>query len=929
MTTTFALYNNMILYSLGSGDNLGRAKNTKETIKKLIVRFREPHVTPEKYREYKAASDKRQRTLKGSNGWMMRGAVKKGENRNRNSIQPSLLMTLDIDYATPEYIELLLAGKILPGVFLIAHSTRSHTPENPRIRIIIFLKEAVSRERYQAASRIVAQLADPNMEWTDKVSFRPAQMMYMPTVSKDMAKHYIFHEQQGDLLDHEDVIETWEMTNGSAEDIGNLPRTQNEDELRESEEFAEDPLTKKGQVGDFCRTYTITELVTGKDGEPGILADIYEPVEWANGAISRMTYLGGTTSNGAVVYEDKHVYSHHGSDPTSDMLTNAFDLVRIHKFGKDDKESEKDTPLKDLPSSKKMTDYLRDDKFYKEAMAESRYDIEDMLTDDDVDYVGEAANEIDEAEQAELDELMGVPIESISTTPRLRKSHRRNLAEKPPTKWIAKELSLTDDGIIRTTTHNIGTIVMNDPRLWRKIAYNEFSYQIVLTDDIKTKTKLIPTYYCKNKHNGDRWQDYFDTICRAIIESPSDKGGYDISVPMEKVRQGIELAARVNTFHPVRERILDHAEHGPEGVDLDTVLIKYFGAEDNAYTRQVSRIMLIASVARVFEPGCKFDFALILEGIQGIGKSTAIKRLYGEEYFGEMDCDLGNKKEVAEQMFGKWALELPELSSMHKGEANHTKAFMSRQHDDVRLSYEKHTAELPRQCVLWGTTNDTEYLRDVTGGRRYLPMPIANLPIDSIAIMRAKAGIWRAAYEAYVQMRADTPSDRDLPLYLTGEADKIAKKLQERARKTEAWETWLDEVEDWMDDDMPLQSFIAQADVNDASLDDSMFRGHHLDSIVCRVAFTRKEAIREGLGLHGNVPNGAQPDAFWKSVLKALSAKGWHHERVKIGGKQKSYIIRPDITPDERYQGFRIIKPAQAPESGLYRVDDEDDNDLM
>lgn len=916
-----------ITYALGSSANLGRAKNTKETIKKLIDQFREPHVTPEKYREYKAASDNRQRTVKGSAGWFMRGPIKKGENRNRNSIEPSLIMTLDIDYATPEFVELLLAGSILPGYFLIAHSTRSHTPENPRLRIMIFLEKAVSRERYQAASRIVAQLADPNMEWVDKVSFRPAQMMYMPTVSRDMAKHYIFYEQPGDFLDHEDIIDSWEMTNGSAEDIGNLPKTQGEDELRESAEFAEDPLEKKGQVGGFCRAYSITELVMGKDGQPGILADIYEPVEWANGVITRMTYLGGTTSNGAVVYDDKFIYSHHGSDPTADMLINAFDAVRVHKFGKTDLGEEKGAALKDLPSSKKMTEFLRDDPHYRVAQAESRYDLEEMLTDGDVDYDDEL-DEIDDDEQAELDDIMGVPVEAASSAkPLLRKSHRRNLAEKPPKRWIAKELSLTDDGIIRTTTHNVGTIVMNDPRLWRKIAYNEFSYQIVLTDDIKTKTKLIPTHICKDKHNGDRWQDYFDTICRAIIESPSDKGGYDISVPMEKVRQGIELAARVNTFHPVRERILDHAENGPEGADISGLLCDYFGAEDNEYTREVSRLIMIASVARVFEPGCKFDTAVIVEGGQGIGKSTAIKRLYGEEYFGEIDCDLGNKKEVAEQMFGKWALELPELSSMHKGEANHTKAFMSRQHDDVRLSYEKHMAELPRQSVIWGTTNDTEYLRDVTGGRRYFPIPVGDEPIDPLAIMRDQAGLWRAAYEAYVEMRSRTPEGHDLPLYIKSgsEADLIAKQLQERARKSETWENWMLTVENWMDEEMPLQAFLAQrGGVDEGDQAQDHYLGVHIDSTVCRVAFTQEHLFREALGFNRNVPAGSQEQLFYSQLKNGFKDRGWGHSKRRIALVQATWFTRPDMTAVEQKRGFRVLKPAQASESGYRRVDDDD-----
>ena len=848
-----------ISFSLGTGDNLGRSRNTRETIKKFKDRFREPHVTPEKYREYTAASDKRQRTLKGSAGWMMRGPVEKGKNRNRNSILPSPIITLDIDYAPPELVELLKAGEILPGYELIAHSTRSHTPENPRLRIIIFLKGRVSRDRYQAASRITAQLADPEMQWVDKVSFRPAQMMYMPTVSSDMKKHYIYYEQGGELLDHEEVIKTWEMTNGSASDIGNLPRAQGEDELRVAAEQAEDPLEKSGPVGDFCRAYSITELVTGKDGEPGILTDQYEPVEWANGAISRMTYLGGTTSNGAVVYEDKFVYSHHGSDPVQEQLVNAFDLVRIHHFGDRDKDAESDTPLSKLPSSKAMIDFLRSDENYKVAQAESRYDLDQMLTDDDVDY-DPGSDEIDEDEGAEIDDLLGVPSESVTPNKKkLRKSHRRMLAEKPPSKWVAKELTLTDDGIIRATTHNIGTICMNDPRLWRKIAYNEFSYQVVLTDDVKSKTKLIPDYECKDRDNGDRWQDYYDIIIRAIISGPTSKGGYELEIPMEKVRQGVELAARTNSFHPVREFLLQcHEDHPEDEADAETVLIDFFGAEDNEYNRQVSKLIVVASVARVFESGCKFDFAPILEGGQGIGKSTGIKRLYGDEYFGEIDADLSNRKEVAEQMFGRWCNELPELSSLHKGEANDVKAFMSRQDDDVRLSYEKRTAELPRQCVLWGTTNDTKYLRDTTGGRRFWPVLCKTERVDTIGVMRIRTRLWAAGYRAYVEMRAEAKDHPDLPLYLTGKAVEIARELQERARKTEPWENWLQKVRDWMDNEMLLQTFVAESETKDAHLLDESYFGYHLETGVCRVAFTQQDALREGLGMHSNVPQTAQ-----------------------------------------------------------------------
>jgi len=934
MTTLSDLYSNTILFSLGAGDNLGKAKNTSETIRKFVDRFRKPHVTPEKYREYKAMNDQRQRTLKGIAGWMMRGSIKKGENRNRNSIQPSKLMTLDIDYATPEFVEMLLAGKILPGAAFIAHSTRSHTPEKPRLRIIIFLKDAVSRDRYQAASRITAQAADPEMQWVDKVSFRPAQMMYMPTVSKDMEKHYVFYEQGGELWDHEDAIEQWELLNDSATDIANLPRTPGEDELREAADFAEDPLDKKGPVGDFCRAYSITDLVEGKDGEPGILAHLYTATEWHNGAITRMTWLGGGSSNGAVVYDDKFVYSHHGTDPTADKLVNAYDLVRIHLFEKFDEKADSDTAMKDLPSTKKMTEFLSDNKHFRIAQTESRYNIEDMLSDDDVDYDAGSERDIDEGELSEMDDLLGTPVASIAA-PRLRKSHRRNLAEKPPKNWIASQLSLTADGKIENNSWNIGMILMNDPRLWRKIGRNEFNYQIAMVDDVKSKMELLVPYECKDKDNGDRWQDHFDNLCRTLLEAPTDKGGYGMSVPMEKVRQQIDNVARRNSFHPVQERILDHAENGEPGFDIERVFLDYFGAkEDNAYTRQASRLFMIASVARVFEPGCKFDFAVIFEGKQGLGKSTAIKRLYGQEYFGELETDLGNKKETAEHMMGKWALELPELSALTKGkaDANSTKSFMSRQHDDVRLSYEKHMAQLPRQCVIYGTTNNKEYLSDPTGNRRFWPMPVKDEPIDSIAIMRAKASIWRAAYEAYVEMRSNTHTSLDLPLFLTGEAAEIGLRMQEGARKEGTAENWAKQAVEWADEKMTLQSFISVSNLGDGL--EQRYKGYDVDNtLVCRVGVAQKELFREVLGVNKNTSISQQEQNLYLEYLEHMQRLGWVKSRNLIGGVQAVRMIRPDLTRNEKYEGFRVVGSADAPESATPQVDDDegygDNNDLL
>jgi hypothetical protein len=250
---------------------------------------------------------------------------------------------------------------------------------------------------------------------------------------------------------------------------------------------------------------------------------------------------------------------------------------------------------------------------------------------------------------------------------------------------------------------------------------------------------------------------------------------------------------------------------------------------------------------------------------------------------------------------------------------------MSRQDDDVRLSYERHTAQLPRQCVIWGTTNDTEYLRDKTGGRRFLPIIINMLSIDPLAIMRARNGLWRAAYEAFVDMVAKTPTGSDLPLFLKGEGAVIGKRLQERARKTEAWETWALTIEDWTEDEVSLQSFLATkgSDIEDTLGDNHM--GVPYEATVKLVAFCQADAIRQALGLHGNVPNGAQADQCWKQAMAHFSGLGWTHEKTHMGGKRKHWMLRPDITKLERARGFRVCNSAQATESGYAQVDDDPD----
>jgi hypothetical protein len=205
----------------------------------------------------------------------------------------------------------------------------------------------------------------------------------------------------------------------------------------------------------------------------------------------------------------------------------------------------------------------------------------------------------------------------------------------------------------------------------------------------------------------------------------------------------VEDTARLNGFHPVRD-YLDALKW--DGVRrLDTWLIKYGGAEDTEYTQAVGALMLIAAVHRVRQPGCKFDEMVVLENEeQGTDKSTALATLVGPEEWFSDDLPLNIEgKRVIESLRGRWILEAAELSGMRRADIEHLKAFLSRQVDRARLAYGRIVSEVPRQCVIVGTTNSLEYLRDTTGNRRFWPVRCQRFNIT--ALRRDRDQLWAEA----------------------------------------------------------------------------------------------------------------------------------------------------------------------------------------
>ena len=208
------------------------------------------------------------------------------------------------------------------------------------------------------------------------------------------------------------------------------------------------------------------------------------------------------------------------------------------------------------------------------------------------------------------------------------------------------------------------------------------------------------------------------------------------------------------SYHPIK----DYFNSLPEwdGVKrVDTVLIDYLGAEDNPYVRAVTRKALCAAYSRIYHPGIKFDYITVLNGLQGIGKSTLISKLGMEWFSDSLSISDMNDKTAAEKLQGYWIHEIGEMAGMKKADLEKVKAFVSRQDDKYRASFGRRVSPHPRQCIFFGTTNsENGYLRDITGNRRYwnvkvsgkgkwMPWDLTQEIVDQIwaeTILIAKAG---------------------------------------------------------------------------------------------------------------------------------------------------------------------------------------------
>ncbi|WP_434798296.1 VapE domain-containing protein [Terrisporobacter vanillatitrophus] len=373
----------------------------------------------------------------------------------------------------------------------------------------------------------------------------------------------------------------------------------------------------------------------------------------------RYNYIPATSQGGLVIYDDKFAYSHHATDPACGKLMNSFDIVRIHKFSHLDDKAT-DKENSCKSSFKAMQKFALSDEKVKLQLAKERQIV--------------AQSEFNVVDTDEDDDE----------------------------NWQAT-LELDKNGVVKSSLSNMANIIRNDKNL-KNIVYNDLKSSL----DVKGE---LPWKQAKPGWN-DADLSCIKLYCERVykIWSPSK---------FKDALLGVVSSERI--YHPIKEYFSTLTwDKTPR---IDTLLIDYLGADDNPYVRAVTRKTLCAAVARIYEPGIKFDSILVLNGPQGIGKSTLFSVLGKKWYSDSLIISDMKDKSSAEKLQGYWILELGELAGIRKMDVETVKSFITRTDDKFRQSYGVNVESHPRSNIIVGTTNSEDgFLRDVTGNRRFWPV---------------------------------------------------------------------------------------------------------------------------------------------------------------------------------------------------------------
>lgn len=674
-------------------------------ISELWEKLKVPARGTETLAEYMSLKKAQQDELKDIGGFV--GGTLNGPRRKANNVTGRDIITLDLDNIPAGGTDDVLRRVGGLGCGYCVYSTRKHQPAAPRLRILLPMDRTVTADEYEPIARKMGELI--GLEFADPTTFEVSRLMYWPSCCKDSQYVYLFEDKP--LLSADGVLGLY----ANWHDTTQWPALPGQAQFTRLAVKQGDPEAKNGVVGAFCRTYDIYRAMDE------LLPGIYEPVDNMPG---RYTYIGGSTTGGAVLYENgKFLYSHHATDPCSGKLVNAFDLVRLHKFADADDEAQAGTPANRLPSYAAMCEYACGLSDVSALISKERY--ESAVKDFD----GITADESEE-----------------------------------PENWMMLLEKNAQTGAVKATIDNARIILEHDPLLKGKFALNEFAGRGEVLGSLPWDKREKRRLWDDNDNQGLYW--YLERVYRI-----SGNG---------KVDGALSLHSNAHAFNDVKD-YLKGLQGKWDGVPrLDSLFIDYLGAKDTAYNRAVTRKAFTAAVARAMTPGCKYDNMVILAGPQGIGKSTLLDKMSRGWFNDSIRTFEG--KEASELLQGVWLVEVSELDAFRRTDVSRIKQFLSLRADRFRAAYGRNVKELPRTCIFFGTTNTAEYLQDTTGNRRFWPIDTGEQRHTKSVWRDLDPEIDQLWAEAYVRWQAGEP------LYLTGAIEEAAKAKQEEHREASSRE---------------------------------------------------------------------------------------------------------------------------------------------
>lgn len=629
--------------------------------------------TKETVLEYQKGSKAFRDKIKDQGGFIM--GESKENRRDKMALISRNMITLDLDYCPPNILEILqekVDNKKLPFRFFI-YSTHSHTREKPRLRLIVPLQKDIDVVEYEPiALRLCGKIG---LEYFDATTTQPNRIMYFPSVSID--GEFVCKSYADDYydLDPDEIM-------GEYFDANNIEEWQRphyiegkKRERIESGKTSDSTKTKYRIVNMFNTEYSITDAIDT------FLSDVYKKE-----SDNRYSYIEGETKNGLNILSHQYAYSFHGTDPAQGKLLNAFDIVRIHKFGKQDQETEQ-----------YVDDNYNKSTSYSEMVSWIKRELPNVMQLDP---------KYQEQKEAIVEKMEEIGVEIA-------------------TDWLDK-LVRDNNNDIKKIPYNISVIIANDSALKSLFFYDTLKQQVCF--------ERAPFWDADIK-KGDGIRDLDLSYIRNYLSQPpyflTGKDAIEDAVLIEAYKRKINYP----------KHFLSRLPEWDGTKRVETLFIDLFGVKDNEFVREASKKWFTALVARIIQPGAKFDYVIALLGSVGIGKSSFGKSLIAIDWDGKMEniesanyffsdkeLDLRNERDMIDALRGVCVLELAEFDKfLTKYDKSTMKSFITKTKDRFIERYGKRTIDVPRSFVMLATSNESKPISNPEDERRFMPF-YCNLP---------------------------------------------------------------------------------------------------------------------------------------------------------------------------------------------------------